>query len=78
MVWVETPRPGRFPPRKDPIPIVQEAGWVPGPIWTDAENLASIGIRPPYRPARSEWLYRLSYRGQHEQLRIDMLSFLTY
>jgi hypothetical protein len=21
------------------IPIVQETGWVPGPVWTDAENL---------------------------------------
>ena len=25
-----TPRPGRFTPRKDPVPTVQEAGWVPG------------------------------------------------
>jgi hypothetical protein len=22
-----TPRPGRFTPRKDPVPIVQETGW---------------------------------------------------
>ena len=35
------PRPGRFTPGKDPVPIVQEAGWVPGSVWTDAENLAS-------------------------------------
>jgi len=28
-----TPRP-HFTPRKDPVPIVQEAGWVPGPVWT--------------------------------------------
>jgi len=25
---------------KDPLPIVEEAGWAPGPVWTDAENLA--------------------------------------
>jgi hypothetical protein len=25
-----TPRPGRFIPRKDPVPIVQEAWWAPG------------------------------------------------
>ena len=25
---------------KDPVPIVQEAGWAPGPVWTGAENLA--------------------------------------
>jgi len=27
-----TPRPGRFNPGKDPVPIVQEAGWAPGPV----------------------------------------------
>jgi len=32
-------------PRKDPVPIVQEAGWAPGPIWTGAENLVPTGIR---------------------------------
>ena len=31
--------PGRFTPGKDPVPIVQEAGWAPGPVWTGAENL---------------------------------------
>ena len=36
--WV--PRPGCFTPEKDPVPIVQEAGWAPGPVWTGAENLA--------------------------------------
>jgi len=35
-----TPRPGRFTPEKDPVPIVQEAWWAPGPVWTGAENLA--------------------------------------
>ena len=57
------PRPGRFTPAKDPVPIVQEAGWAPGPVWTGAENLAPTGIRSPDRPAGSESLYRLSYRG---------------
>ena len=38
-----TPRP-LFTPGKDPVPTVQEAGWPPGPVWTDAENLASTGI----------------------------------
>jgi len=38
--WVSvTPRP-LFTPGKDPVPIVHEAGWAPGPVWTDAENLA--------------------------------------
>ena len=30
---------------KDPVPIVQEAGWTPRPVWTGAENLA-----PPPTP----------------------------
>jgi hypothetical protein len=38
-----TPRP-LFTPGKDPVPIVQEAGWAPGPVWTGAENLAPTGI----------------------------------
>jgi hypothetical protein len=57
------PRPGRFTPGKDPVPIVQEAGWAPGPVWTCAENPASIGIRSPDRPARIQSLYQLSYPG---------------
>jgi hypothetical protein len=48
-------------PGKDPVPIVQEAGWAPGPVWTGAENLAPTGIGSPDRPARSQSLYRLSY-----------------
>jgi hypothetical protein len=55
------PRPGRFTPRKDPVPIVQEAGWAPGPVWTCAKNLVPTGIRSPDRPARNQSLYRLSY-----------------
>jgi len=54
------PRP-LFTPGKDPVPIVQEALWVPGPVWTGAENLAPNGIRSPDRPARSQSLYRLNY-----------------
>jgi hypothetical protein len=34
------PRTGGFTPGKDPVPIVQEAGWAPGPVWTCAKNLA--------------------------------------
>jgi len=32
--------PAALPPGKDPVPIVQEAGWAPGPVWIGAENLA--------------------------------------
>ena len=58
-----TPRPGRFTPGKDPVPIVQEAGWAPGPVWKDGENHTPTGTRSPDRPAHSESLYWLSYPG---------------
>ena len=67
------PRPGRFTSGKDPVPIVQEAWWAPGPIWTGAENFAPTGIRSPDRLARSESLYRLSYRGPLLKLRLTNL-----
>ena len=35
-----TPRPGRFTPGKDRVPIVQDDGWAPGPVWTGVGNLA--------------------------------------
>ena len=55
--WVvsSTPRP-LFTPGKDPVLVVQEAGWAPG-----AENLAPTGIRFPDCPARSQLLYWLCY-----------------
>ena len=53
--------PAALYPRKDPVPIVQEAGWALGPVWTGAENLASTGIRFTDRPARSQSLYRLRF-----------------
>jgi len=28
------------------VPIVQEAGWAPEPVWKGAENLATTGIHP--------------------------------
>ena len=57
-------RPGRFTlGKRDTVPIVQEDGWVPGPVLTDMENLASSGIRSPAQPDRSQSLYGLSSRG---------------
>jgi len=32
-------------PRKTPVPIVHEAGWVLGPVGTGTENLAHAGDR---------------------------------
>jgi hypothetical protein len=33
-------------PGKDPVPIVQEAGWASGLVWTGAENLTATGFDP--------------------------------
>jgi hypothetical protein len=50
-LWVvsATPRPC-YPRERDPVHIVQEAGWAPGPVWKGAENLVPTGIRSPDRP----------------------------
>jgi hypothetical protein len=40
-----TPQPLN-PRERDPVPIVQEAEWAPGPVWTGAENLAPPGFDP--------------------------------
>ena len=39
-----TPRP-LYPRQRAPEPIIQEAGWNPGPVYTGAENIAPAGIR---------------------------------
>jgi hypothetical protein len=51
--------PAALPPERDPVPVVQEAGRAPGPIWTGVENLASTGVQPPNRQARAESLHPL-------------------
>jgi hypothetical protein len=71
--WGEwsTSRPGRFTPRKDPVPVVYVTGWASGPVWTGAENLVPTGIRYPDLPSRSESLDRLSYPGPTNEMEGD-------
>jgi len=57
-----TPRP-QFNPGKDPVPIVQEAGWAPGPVWTGGKPRSHRDSIPDL-PARRQSLYRLSYPAQ--------------
>ena len=52
-----------FTPEKDPVPILQEAGWAPGPVWTGRKSRPHRDSIPD-SPARSQSLYRLSY-GAH-------------
>ena len=56
-------RPGRsLPPGKDTVPIVQDAGWAPGPVWTSAENLAPPqGFDPLTLQFAASPLYRVRY-----------------
>ena len=46
-------------PGKDLLPILQEAGWAPGPVWTGGKPRPQRDSIPD-RPARSQSLYRLS------------------
>ena len=57
--------PAALPTGKTRNPLYRGLSKSPGPVWTGTENLASTGIRPPDRPARSESLYRLSYPGSY-------------
>ena len=57
-------RTGRtLPPGKEPVPIVQEAGWAARPVWKGGKSRPHKDSIPD-RPARSQLLYRLSYRAQ--------------
>jgi len=55
---------GRDTRRKDPVPILQEAGWAPGPVWTGEKSRPHRDSITD-RPARSQSLYRLSYPTHH-------------
>jgi len=56
-------RPGpHFTPGKDPVPILQEAWWAPGLVWTGGKSRPHQDSNP-YRPYHSQSLYRLSYRA---------------
>ena len=69
--WVVSSTPwSYFTPGKDPVPIVQEAGWALGPVWTGGKSRPT-GIRTPDRPARSQSLYRLSYPA-HIQMKLEI------
>ena len=67
-----TPR-THFTPGKDPVPTLQEAGWVPGPVWTGGKSLPHRDSIP-YRPARSQSLYRLSYPAHFYRLLVGYKS----
>jgi len=59
--------PAALYPRKDLVPIVQEAGWATGLVWTGVEHLAPTGIQSPDHPAYSQLKYRLCYPARYSQ-----------
>ena len=46
--------------RENPVPNVQEAGWVAGPVWTGGKSCPHRDSIPD-RQALSQSLYRLGY-----------------
>jgi len=63
--WVvsSTPRP-HFNPGIDPVPILQEAGWAPGPVWSGGKSRPHRDSIPTVQPV-AQSLYRLSYPAHH-------------
>ena len=54
--WVVSSTPGpHFNPGRDPVPIVQEAGWAPGSVWTGGKSRPHRDSIPD-RPARSHYI----------------------
>jgi len=58
------------------LTIVQEVGWAPLSVWTEAENLVTNGISSPCRPARSESLYLLRYHGPNLKIYLNYINNL--
>ena len=71
-----TPRP-HYTPRKDLVPIVQEAGWAQQPVWTGVENLTPTRIRSLDRPARSQSLYWLSYPAHNYNIQYHVMNSVS-
>ena len=57
-IWMfnATTRP-LYSQEKDLVPIVQDAGWAPGSVWTGAKSVDLTGMRFADRLASSESLY---------------------
>jgi len=61
-----------YPQERDPVPIVQEAGWALRLVWTGAENLFATGFRYLDGPPHSESPYRLHY------FHLNKICFVLY
>jgi len=77
MIYIyATPRP-LYPRERDPVTVVQEAGWASESVWISVGNLTHPGIRSPNRPARSESVYLLSYHSPRSLIQTLLYYGLT-
>jgi hypothetical protein len=60
-----TPSSGGFTPVNDMVPIMREAGWVPGTVCLRMENLSPSGIQNTVLLARIMSLFRLNLACTH-------------
>jgi len=79
--WVvnSMPRPP-FTPGKDPVPIVQEAGWAPGSVWTGGKSCPPPGFDPrtvqPVVSRYTDWATRPTFPWMWHRLSSNIFPFL--
>ena len=76
-VGVQRHAPAALPPGKTRYPLYRRLGGPQGRSGHVRKNLAPTGIRSPDRPAGSESLYRLSYRGPHNNQDTKISYFVS-
>ena len=54
-------------PGKDPVPIVQEAGWTPGPVWTGGKSRPHRDSIPDRPAPRSSVAIPTELPGPHKK-----------
>jgi len=68
----------QFTPKKDPVSILQQTGWAPGPVWMGRKSDPHQDSVPD-RPAGSQSLYWLNYPAHpcvSKQVKIHALSII--
>ena len=67
-----------LPRGRDPVPIVHETEWAPGPFWTGAENFCPTDIRSPDCQYRSYSLYRATPAEHYNDIYIALTLHTLY
>ena len=65
------------PAGKDPVPILQEAGWAPGPVWTGGKSRPHR-VSVPGRPARSSVAIPIELPGPQETTERNFRNKLSW